>query len=247
MANLLTTYSPAQTDVSDWKYISEGRSTIVFSYIGAPHPTFSEMVLRVRKAPIEQTGSDANRDERGGEDEPDDLSIDFQNRVISQLVPRIHLPVLESVRVERKWLERLSAAVDGKQPEARRKKDTIDVGRRKAVVATDLVGGKGWAVEIKASELRKGASTITLLNAFHVDSLNGHFYPIPPISPWRRKKPNSATAGSACTHTRKFGQEKPLRWATVLWTCSRASASACRKPCRIYGRPGFRVTAVSTT
>jgi inositol-pentakisphosphate 2-kinase len=149
MAELPTSHSPSQTDISDWKYVSEGGATIVFSYIGAPHPTFTGTVLRVRKVPIKQK---AIPGKGGDEEEPDDPSIDFQNRVTSLVIPAIHLPVMESVRVDREWLEKLSAFVDGKRPEARRLKDTIDIGRKKAVIATDLVGGKGWAVEIKASD-----------------------------------------------------------------------------------------------
>jgi inositol-pentakisphosphate 2-kinase len=152
MAELPTSHSPSQTDISDWKYVSEGGATIVFSYIGAPHPTFTGTVLRVRKVPVKQKAAAAIPREGGDEEEPDDPSIDFQNRVTSLVIPAIHLPVMESVRVDREWLEKLSASVDEKRPEARRLKDTIDVGRKKAVIATDLVGGKGWAVEIKASD-----------------------------------------------------------------------------------------------
>jgi inositol-pentakisphosphate 2-kinase len=102
--------------------------------------------------PIKQKAGDTIPDKDGNEEEPDDPSIDFQNRVTSLVIPAIHLPIMESVRVDREWLGNLSASVDEKRPEIRRLKDTIDIRRKKAVIATDLVGGKGWAVEIKASD-----------------------------------------------------------------------------------------------
>lgn len=151
MAQTSASYSPSQTDPSDWKYVSEGGATIVFSYVGPEHPTFTGTVLRIRKVPVQPGVESAIPDVESEVEEPDDPSIDFQNKVTSLVVPAIHLPVLESVRVERDWLARLSAIVEHKRPETRRLKDTIDLGRKKAVIATDLVGGKGLAVEIKAS------------------------------------------------------------------------------------------------
>ena len=145
-------HSPSQTDPSDWKYVSEGGATIVFSYVGPVHPVFTGTVLRIRKVPIQAEGESVIPDAESNEEEPDDPSIAFQNRVTSLVVPSIHLPVMESVRVERGWLAKLSSIVEQKRPEARRLKDTIDLGRKKAVIATDLVGGKGLAVEIKVRE-----------------------------------------------------------------------------------------------
>lgn len=123
----------------------------MFSYIGALHSMFTGTVLRVRKVPVKQKAESAIPGEDEDKEEPDDPSIDFQNRVTSLVIPAIHLPIMKSVRVDREWLEKLSASVEEKRPEARRLKDTIDIGRKKAVIATDLVGGIGWAVEIKAS------------------------------------------------------------------------------------------------
>src|SRR5258708_6482561 len=39
-----------KTSPSDWKYVSEGGATIVFSYAGPPHPDFAHTVLRLRKS-----------------------------------------------------------------------------------------------------------------------------------------------------------------------------------------------------
>lgn len=141
---------PTTTSPSDWSYVSEGGATIVFSYTGPPHPAFSRTVLRLRKAPLEQL---LQQDAQSGPDveEPDDPSIEFQNRVTSLLVPSVHLPRLESVPVTASWLLDLSVLAETSRPPLRRAKDAIDIGRKKAVLATDLVGGKGWAVEIKVS------------------------------------------------------------------------------------------------
>ncbi|KAH9857225.1 inositol-pentakisphosphate 2-kinase [Lenzites betulinus] len=152
----------AETAPEHWKYISEGGSTIVFSYTGPPDARFSGTALRLRKAPVsahsdifgahEDTNGNSNTQtaaEQEEEDEPDDPTVIFQRAVIERLVPAAHLPQLRSVRVERAWLARLAAGTELLRPAERRARDAIDTGRRKAVLATDLVGGEGWAVEIK--------------------------------------------------------------------------------------------------
>ncbi|KAI0636645.1 inositol-pentakisphosphate 2-kinase [Trametes polyzona] len=159
-----------QTTPEDWKYIAEGGSTIVFSYVGPPNPQFDGTALRLRKRPTSahedpvkyqkpQLGSvgptgapgTSEGDEEGGlgEEEPDDPTIVFQRTVISRLVPAQHLPRLRSVLTQRAWLAALAERTERLRPPARRAKDEIDVDRRKAVLATDLVGGEGLVVEIK--------------------------------------------------------------------------------------------------
>ena len=140
-------------DVTDtltqhWSYISEGGASIVFSYCGPPNPDFDGTALRLRKIAhanradaIPSTGLDV--------EEPDDPSIVFQHEVIQQLVPPEHLPRLENVKVDRPWLEALKVLTEERRPPERRAKDAIDVSRTKAVLATDLVGGKTLAIEIK--------------------------------------------------------------------------------------------------
>ena len=145
-----TNHDPTKTSISDWSYVSEGGATIVFSYVGAPHPVFSHSVIRLRKAPLNKRDLINDIDE----EEPDDPSIAFQNEVTALLLPAIHLPRLESVHVTREWLSELSIAAQSKRPELRKAADDIDLSRRKAVIATDLVGGKGWAVEIKVCHLK---------------------------------------------------------------------------------------------
>lgn len=83
------------------------------------------------------------------DEQPDDPTIAFQTRVTSRLVPLCYLPRLETARVGRRWVAELARIGEASRPEARRKVDGIDVGRRKGVVADDLVGWEGWAVEIK--------------------------------------------------------------------------------------------------
>ncbi|KDQ14541.1 hypothetical protein BOTBODRAFT_109962 [Botryobasidium botryosum FD-172 SS1] len=125
----------------DWAYISEGGATIVFSYAGHRHPIFTGTVLRLRKAPLSDTEDE--------DEEAEDATIAFQARVTSRLIGPAHLPRLDACAVSRPWLEELARISHHRRPEARRAKDAINVRRRKAVLATDLVGGHAWAVEIK--------------------------------------------------------------------------------------------------
>ncbi|KAG9128524.1 Inositol-pentakisphosphate 2-kinase [Ceratobasidium sp. 392] len=91
-------------------------------------------------------GPDADWD---ADKQPDDPTIEFQTRVTSKLVPLCYLPRLETARVGRRWVEELARLGERARPEARRRVDGIDVARRKGVLADDLVGWDGWAVEIK--------------------------------------------------------------------------------------------------
>lgn len=136
------------TQPSDWSYISEGGSSIVFSYSGPSNPTFDATALRLRKVSIHEHDTVIEP----GQEEPDDPTIVFQHRVIQRLVPAEYVPRLETVHVERTWLEQLAKSSEARRPAERRAKDRIDLGKRKAVLATDLVGGAGWAVEIKVGD-----------------------------------------------------------------------------------------------
>lgn len=194
----------ATTSPSDWKYVSEGGATIVFSYVGPPRPDFKRTVLRLRKSVIqpppkpiqkpldlaEEWGrkkedeveeawktylilneSAALREDKEEEEEPEDPTIEFQKRVTSLLIPPKHLPRLEPVRVQRDWLQELARLSEAQRPPERRAKDAIDPLKTKAVLATDLVGGKGMAVEIKVSDSRD----ILARALTKTRSLNGHF------------------------------------------------------------------------
>jgi len=174
-----------RTSPSDWKYVSEGGATIVFSYAGPPRPDFKRTVLRLRKSvthpppkPIQKPldlaeewgrkkedeledawkahlilNEGAVEGDQEEEEEPDDPTIEFQKRVTSLLIPPEHLPRLEPVRVHGAWLRELARLSEAQRPPERRAKDGIDPLKTKAVLATDLVGGQGMAVEIKVSPL----------------------------------------------------------------------------------------------
>ena len=97
--------------------------------------------------------------------------IEYQARCMERLIPKVHLPRMESVRVERGWLERLRDLKDAERPPERRAKDQIDVTRRKGVLATDLVGGDTIAVEIKVRWTALRASYAAEKNAAKVGVL----------------------------------------------------------------------------
>lgn len=134
----------SETDPHDWTYIAEGGSTIVFSYDGPRNLHFDGTVVRLRKSPLSPPVSGENTSQDG-----DDPTVDFQEHVISRLITPEFLPHLEHVQVERGWLERMTRFHDDRRPAKRRTKDRIDLERTRAVLATDLIGSKGWAVEIK--------------------------------------------------------------------------------------------------
>ena len=130
------------TNPSDWNYVSEGGSTIVFSYAGPPHPKFDGTCLRLRKIPATDSDSEPERD---------DPILEYQSKCIERLIPPQYLPRLETVLLDRSWLEALVELHDSVRPEERRKKGGINLERKKGVLATDLVGGNWLAVEIKVS------------------------------------------------------------------------------------------------
>lgn len=138
----------AQSRPQDWVYLSEGGSTIVFSYTGPIHPNFSGKVLRLRKASLNGISHDSTIDE-------DDPVIAFQNTVIANLLPSNFLPDLEVVLLDAEWLAALEVLRNDDRPAERRAKDQIDKARRKGILATDLIGGADiLAIEIKVqSEL----------------------------------------------------------------------------------------------
>jgi hypothetical protein len=147
----------AATNVSDtdphvWKYVSEGGASIVFSYAGPANPQFDGKVLRLRKTTLQDGPAAPDAD---GVDDP---VVTFQQRVMERLIPPEHLPRLESVHTDQRWLDALAALRDADRPLERRQHDRIDVRRRKAVLATDLVGGQGLSIEIKVRATLVGFS-----------------------------------------------------------------------------------------
>lgn len=140
-----------QTKPANWKYVSEGGATIVFSYAGPSHPDFDGTVLRLRKSALPAKGSQKKAPTQPTDGEPDDPTIEYQTKCMQRLIPPEHLPRLQTVQLDRFWLEELVKLQNDVRPEERKEKDEIDLERKKGVLATDLVGGNWLAVEIKVN------------------------------------------------------------------------------------------------
>ncbi|KAI0064725.1 hypothetical protein BV25DRAFT_1852730 [Artomyces pyxidatus] len=128
------------TSVRDWHYLAEGGATVVYSYRGPSRVAFDGMVLRLRKRAHRQT-------EPGPDD--DDPMIDFQQKVIGRLIDPAYLVEMRVVQLDQTWLNDFSSYHESSRPSTRREVDAIDLSKRKALLATDLVSGQGTAVEIK--------------------------------------------------------------------------------------------------
>ncbi|KAF8517591.1 inositol-pentakisphosphate 2-kinase [Hysterangium stoloniferum] len=132
-----------------WTYLSEGGATMVFSYTGQPSDEFSGKVLRVRKSL--RHGEDIHHHSgtrQKADYQSDDDSVAFQN-IVSKLIRPQYLPVLQYVQVSQQWLKELAEASEAHRPSERIQTGGIDTERRNALLATDLIGKEGWAVEIK--------------------------------------------------------------------------------------------------
>ncbi|KAJ7264995.1 inositol-pentakisphosphate 2-kinase [Mycena haematopus] len=143
--------SPSLTDTlpTNWSYISEGGANVVFVYQGPPSPFFDGTALRLRKRKLASTEENEER-----ESSSEILSIEYQTQCLERLIPLAHLPRLELVAVgedrdAQAWLGALIAECEPHRSPERREKDCIDVMQPKALLATNLVGGQGLAVEIK--------------------------------------------------------------------------------------------------
>lgn len=132
----------SQSSPTDWKYISEGGATIVFSYEGPPHPILTGKVLRLRKASSQARGTPIDID-------IPQLAVTFQQKIISRLVDPTYLVDLQIIPLETHWVETFSLHHESSRPPERRSTSTIDTFRRTAVLASDLVGGTPCAVEVK--------------------------------------------------------------------------------------------------
>jgi inositol-pentakisphosphate 2-kinase len=151
--------SPSLSDTlpTDWAYISEGGANVVFVYQGPPSSFFDGTALRLRKRALIDRDQDQDKEE--AEEEAQDSvkeiqSIEYQKQCLERLIPPVHLPRLELVVVGKDvdaeaWLGTLAAECEPHRARERREKDCIDVTQPKALLATNLVGGQGIAVEIK--------------------------------------------------------------------------------------------------
>lgn len=131
----------SQTSPTDWKYISEGGATAVFSYRGLPHPILTGKVLRLRKVSSQAGGTPIDIE----------LAVTFQQKIISRLVDPTYLVDLQIVPLEAHWVETFSLYHESSRLPERRSTSTIDNSRRTAVLASDLVGGIPCAVEVKVN------------------------------------------------------------------------------------------------
>ncbi|KAI0053898.1 hypothetical protein FA95DRAFT_1551673 [Auriscalpium vulgare] len=138
------TTSPSDTSASDWRYVSEGGATAVFSYRGPSHPSFSSRVLRLRKRPhtlpVEDVPSTA--------DLVDPL-VEFQQKVIARLIDPDYLVEFKVVPLTQAWLVDFALHHEQSRPLGRRSVDGIDIYKLSAILATDLVGGQVCSIEIK--------------------------------------------------------------------------------------------------
>ena len=125
----------SRTSPNDWKYISEGGATLVFSYRGPPHPILTGKVLRLKKASTSHAG--------------DDNDVPFQQKIISRLVDPTYLVHLQIVPLETRWVEAFARHHESSRPLERRRTSTVDSSRHTAVLASDLVSDIPCAVEVK--------------------------------------------------------------------------------------------------
>ena len=192
----MATSSVSQTLVQDWQYLAEGGSTIVFAYVGPAHHILSNKVLRLRKAKHQSTVTKENAFAPPLID-LDDPAIAFQQTIIRRLIPKELLPLLEVVWVDKEWVRPFAEATETHRPEARRLVDRIDLDRETAVLADNLIGGSGLAVEIKVTFI-----TIYPIPS-HLGALsrNGAFSRVRTTSLPLLSLSKRALAGSACTRT----------------------------------------------
>lgn len=217
---------------------------MVFSYIGDPllHPQFAGMVLRLRKISLESSAGDSQDGIflDAGADEPDDPMIEFQHSIMERLISPEHLPRLLSVRVEHEWLHDLVNLHDGYRPPARRKKDCVDLKRTKAVIATDLVGGNGLAVEIKVKRMIVLKTCIHLVLTSPISSSrNGPSCPRPLTyhpTPFLSKR---GLADFACMRTIDRRATILVQSATAPWISSREMTHGFKRLSITCGMVGF--------
>jgi len=226
------------TQPTDWVYVSEGGATIVFSYRGREDPRFDGRVLRLRKTSLLGSGATPCCDI--DEEEPDDLMVSFQKDVVSQLIPQTFLPELIVVLLNPSWLYLLESLRGRDRPLERRMKDGIDKGRRKGVLATDLIGGEGTiAVEIK---VRTELVSI-LIDTSHPRSPSGGSCQKHTIYQKRQRLRRHRRVGSACTRI-SDRKRAIFSQSIVLWICTRRPKRVSGKLSMIYGLPGTGAMAL---
>jgi inositol-pentakisphosphate 2-kinase len=180
-------FSISQTSLSEWKYISEGAATVVFSYNGPHHPILTGRVLCLRKAPREGHGHFVS----------DDNLVAFQQCVVSRLLDPSYLPDLQTIPLQADWVEALSIHHESFRPQERRSTSVVDCSRQTGVLAPDLIGGLSCAVEVKVNDYRPPEVPIDNFSK----SQNGASYLIATIYHQRASPSKLKHVGPACMLT----------------------------------------------
>ena len=127
------------------------------------------------------------------------------------------------------------------RPAKRRAKDVIDVERTRAVLATDLTGSKGWAVEIKVISSPRHPATSFRSNCDAGYSQSGDSNPMPRFS-----RPLRASSGPMCvgfvwrSTQIKSRVRKLMSWLIAHWNCTLTRGESRRRYMR-FGTTGSRV------
>src|ERR1700761_5571270 len=136
--------SVTSTLVTHWKYLNEGGASLVLAYTGPSDIRFDNSILRLRKSPIHPSTP-----HQPIPTPADDPTVVFQAHVISPLLNSRYLPTLHIVALGPLWLSELARSIHDLRPKTRSDADQIDLTRASGVLATNVIGTTGIAVEIK--------------------------------------------------------------------------------------------------
>jgi inositol-pentakisphosphate 2-kinase len=186
------TITLSKTSPAQWKYISEGGATIVFSYNGPLHVILTGKVLRLTK-----TSRDGPRKLSPLSDDQPDLSVTLQQKIFSRLLDPSYLPDLQVVALQTDWVETFSLHHEPFRPQERRSMSMIDCSRRTGILAPDLVGGLFCAVEVKVNSQHHPEVS----NDNFSKSRNGVFCLIQSTCRQRANRSKLKHAGHVCTLT----------------------------------------------
>ena len=95
------------SDIADWHYIAEGGANLVFGYHGR-NPEYRNKALRIPKSLESKPDEDIS-----------DISILWRDELLPKLLPKTHLPVVEPVSLDGKWVAELVEHVKHTRPDFR--------------------------------------------------------------------------------------------------------------------------------
>lgn len=143
------TASGLSSDIADWHYIAEGGANFVFGYHGR-NPEFRNKALRIPKSLESKPDEDIS-----------DISVLWRDELLPKLLPKTHLPVVEPVSLDGKWVAGLVENVQYTRPDFRADIDLATFSTSptpvKATLMDDLrtsssdVSHTVLAIEIKVS------------------------------------------------------------------------------------------------